>query len=552
MATIVNIANGETGLSARQKLNILADLYNQVAISNGAYVFQRIDASKIQSATPSGLFLRDDGTWQAVSGSQNLAQVLAVDNKTNGIPLTSNNGFAYINISNFNSRLHFSDGININGHCFISHSLLGLNWSDGIDYGNSNINVLNSEIQHTQKITLNAPLIYVQNATASKLAVFDASKNLVSGTKSESDLIADITAAQVNSEAYADGLFATIMGGVPALAYDTIKELSDEAISIVASLGNRLRVDTNTQGLSLLEKTNAKTNIGLNLVDNTADIDKVISTLAQASFDTKVNGALGTTANQIAVTTGSNNEVESSNSFTWDNVNKVFKTGSQASVGVEVGVQLLPDNTCTIPFTISSQGNGDAATFIHLLEATPTDFNYTILKSGGITTFNSPDILSFNLTNYPGQVLSIDVNRLMLNLPLRLVNGSDPVTPDEGYVWGNSNRLKHYINSTSEIIAYLSDISGVVLINTTAILNFGSEETDSVILTVLDSTLTNANFKAITFMPIETPETSLNDFHLNAVSFNIENIIDGVSFDIRATALNEASGNYTIKYILTI
>lgn len=39
---IIPIANLESGLSARQKINILIDLYNKLAISDGSYVLQRI------------------------------------------------------------------------------------------------------------------------------------------------------------------------------------------------------------------------------------------------------------------------------------------------------------------------------------------------------------------------------------------------------------------------------------------------------------------------------------------------------------------------------
>jgi len=81
----------------------------------------------------------------------------------------------------------------------------------------------------------------------------------------------------------------------------------------------------------------------------------------------------------------------------------------------------------------------------------------------------------------------------------------------------------------------------------TTIFNF-SAETDSVTQTITGSSITFSNFKSATFIPIETTETSLDDFMLNGVIFNIENIIDNVSFDIRGKALNNASGNYTIKY----
>jgi hypothetical protein len=54
--------------------------------------------------------------------------------------------------------------------------------------------------------------------------------------------------------------------------------------------------------------------------------------------------------------------------------------------------------------------------------------------------------------------------------------------------------------------------------------------------------------KGFSVVPTETTATSLDDFKLNGVSFNIENIVDNVSFDIRASAQNDASGVYTATY----
>jgi hypothetical protein len=99
--------------------------------------------------------------------------------------------------------------------------------------------------------------------------------------------------------------------------------------------------------------------------------------------------------------------------------------------------------------------------------------------------------------------------------------------------------------------------SGATSVNGTTVLDFGSESDRTVnTITVLDNPLvasvTNANFKMVSFMNTETTETSLDDFTLNAVTFNIENIQDNTSFDIVGSAVNNASGNYTIKYFIMI
>lgn len=96
----------------------------------------------------------------------------------------------------------------------------------------------------------------------------------------------------ITSEAYADGLFATIVGTpTPAVAFDTIQEIAayleaDQTAmaSILTALGNRVRVDTNAQGLNSTEKLNARTNIDLDQVNNTSDLDKPVSTATSAAI----------------------------------------------------------------------------------------------------------------------------------------------------------------------------------------------------------------------------------------------------------------------------
>jgi hypothetical protein len=89
--------------------------------------------------------------------------------------------------------------------------------------------------------------------------------------------------------------------------------------------------------------------------------------------------------------------------------------------------------------------------------------------------------------------------------------------------------------------------AGVNEITATLVMNFLSED-DVSISTISTVLLTTSNFKGFSVIPISTTETSLDDFKLNGVNFNIDNIVDNVSFDIRATALNNATGNYTIIY----
>lgn len=83
----------------------------------------------------------------------------------------------------------------------------------------------------------------------------------------------DVNTAQTNAEIYADGLIASLKGASP-LTLDTLEEISlalqnNPAVvqEMLTALGNRLRVDIATQGLSTTEKNNALANLGLVVAD---------------------------------------------------------------------------------------------------------------------------------------------------------------------------------------------------------------------------------------------------------------------------------------------
>jgi hypothetical protein len=108
---------------------------------------------------------------------------------------------------------------------------------------------------------------------------------------------ADIAASLSTAQAYADGLFETILGNpTPAVAYDTLQEIAAYIQSdttnysaLLTALGNRLRFDISNQGLSVGEKTNAKTNLGIENIDNTSDANKPISSAVASALTGKAN-----------------------------------------------------------------------------------------------------------------------------------------------------------------------------------------------------------------------------------------------------------------------
>ena len=97
------------------------------------------------------------------------------------------------------------------------------------------------------------------------------------------------------ANSYTDGKVADLVASSPA-ALDTLAELAAAlggdasfATTTATALGNRLRVDTAAQGLSAGQKTNAKTNIDLQNVENTSDLNKPVSTATQTALNLKVD-----------------------------------------------------------------------------------------------------------------------------------------------------------------------------------------------------------------------------------------------------------------------
>ena len=132
----------------------------------------------------------------------------------------------------------------------------------------------------------------------------------------------------------------------------------------------------------------------------------------------------------------------------------------------------------------------------------------------------------------------------------------DILSPVNGDIWYNSttNKFRKHQNGVTTDLDTTGVGGGVVNVLTNNItFSFPTLiEDESVLLTVLSPLITNLNFKSFSFLPlISVDHENLDDFQWDNLQFNIENIIDNVSFDLRATAAKESWGNYNIKYIIT-
>lgn len=157
--------------------------------------------------------------------------------------------------------------------------------------------------------------------------------------------------------------------------------------------------------------------------------------------------------------------------------------------------------------------------------------------------------------------MAINLGVITINGVLAISCDTDPsisgglVAPVGSFASAKDGSGFYYKNTVSNTGWSLA--SGATSVNGTTVIDFGSEQdratsTITVAINPLVASVTNANIKNISIVNIETVETSLDDFGLNGVTVGIQNIVDNTSFDVVGSATNNASGNYTINYFITI
>jgi len=117
---------------------------------------------------------------------------------------------------------------------------------------------------------------------------------------------------------------------------------------------------------------------------------------------------------------------------------------------------------------------------------------------------------------------------------------------DDGYVsWDIDLDSLKFWNG----VAWVDAISGaaVGIISGTVSFDFGLRS-DTVVSTIATTALTLANFKGISFIPIATSDHSIDDYPFEGIGANLENIVDGISFDLRASSPDVSYGIYSFNY----
>src|SRR5210317_1798551 len=113
------------------------------------------------------------------------------------------------------------------------------------------------------------------------------------------------------TESYVDTAVANVIDSAPG-ALDTLNELAaalgddaNYASTTTTALSNRLRIDTNAQGLTSTQKSNAITNLGLSTVATSGsytDLSNTSSVVTLSGSQTLTNKTISSTNNTITIT----------------------------------------------------------------------------------------------------------------------------------------------------------------------------------------------------------------------------------------------------------
>lgn len=109
-----------------------------------------------------------------------LSEVLTAGNSTGGLDIVSPDGEQYVRITDAIAELYSNGGLNgaFAGVNAVDGQTL-MEGGDNSNDGNVVVNTTHSRIQHTALINLDAPAVRLTQETASRIAILDASKDIV-------------------------------------------------------------------------------------------------------------------------------------------------------------------------------------------------------------------------------------------------------------------------------------------------------------------------------------------------------------------------------------
>ena len=189
------------------------------------------------------------------------------------------------------------------------------------------------------------------------------------------------------TQTYVNTAVSNLVSSAPA-ALDTLNELAaalgDDAnfsTTMTTALGNRLRIDTNAQGLTSTQKSNGRTNLGLGTLATLSTVNAATITnnsVGAAELNVSGNGSSG----QVLTSDGDGTMTWTSKTANTDTITSVGVSGSETA-----GVITLTGAGAT---TITQSGGG--------IEIRSTDTNTTYsVGDGGLTQKNFTTTLKTKL-----------------------------------------------------------------------------------------------------------------------------------------------------------
>jgi hypothetical protein len=207
----------------------------------------------------------------------------------------------------------------------------------------------------------------------------DYSATITLDLKDEDDFASNSAvhaASQQSVKAYVDTRVSNLLGGAPA-ALDTLNELAasinDDANftgTMTTALGNRVRVDTNSQGLTATEQSNARANIGLN-AGSVPSAGTGIDISGSGEFSVDVSDFMGSGANNRVLTATGTDAFQGESTLTYDGTTLTIDNGADEVIALGSGSGLA-----TIEI------GGDSGARIDLKSPNSDDFDIRLHTTG--------------------------------------------------------------------------------------------------------------------------------------------------------------------------
>ena len=261
----------------------------------------------------------------------------------------------------------------------------------------------------------------------------------VIGLQADLDAKTDVTQAQIIGR-------NIVLNGKSINVPSTIGGLQDDRIPNTVVVGEYLQFGTTTGGINNITGDTLKGDLNLNLVDNTADISKPVSTAQQSALDLKVDTTTyntGQTAQDTNITTNATDIATNVSAIALNTAKVSFDSASSTKLaGIEAGADVT--DTANVWGSLGISGSGSTGQVLSQrgVFVDASAFNAGLLAADntwtGVNTFTN-DIQATSITPIG--------NRLTVNGSFAIDDGDFAVIKDAGF----SDRAIQYNTFTDDI-----------------------------------------------------------------------------------------------------